>query len=181
VQALMASPTKRDQVGLRIVAKGPSPFHMMNVQILEGSAVLRTPTVRIPRSCDAALRISSGRSECGVVSARQAYSSRLLSVQTVLADRWSSDLIRVARCTCSLFRISFQHRRRNRFLQLTTSHESLFLLDDLRMLQIRRECRVYRRQRLPGSINIRRCAGRKSRTTLRRNPIHAGGLGRQLE
>ena len=42
---LVAFPTKRDQVGLRVVSLGASPSHMMDVQIPEGSTFLTTPTV----------------------------------------------------------------------------------------------------------------------------------------
>ncbi len=47
MENLVAFPTKRDQVDLRIVTKGASPPHMMNVQIPEGSAFLASPTVAL--------------------------------------------------------------------------------------------------------------------------------------
>jgi hypothetical protein len=45
MEKLVAFPTKRDQVGLRIVSKGASPFHMVNVQIPERATLLALPTV----------------------------------------------------------------------------------------------------------------------------------------
>jgi hypothetical protein len=45
MQAPVAFPADRNQIGLRVVSKGASPSHMMNVQIFEGSTVLTTPTV----------------------------------------------------------------------------------------------------------------------------------------
>ena len=45
MQDLVAFPTERDQVGLRVVTKGASPSYMMNIEIVEGSALLAAPTV----------------------------------------------------------------------------------------------------------------------------------------
>lgn len=47
VQNLVAFPTKRDQVGLRIVTKGAAPSDVVNVEVLGASAALTVPAITV--------------------------------------------------------------------------------------------------------------------------------------
>lgn len=44
---LMACPTKRDQVGLRVVTKGAAPCYVVNIEVLEASTLLTAPTITL--------------------------------------------------------------------------------------------------------------------------------------
>jgi hypothetical protein len=47
VQNLVAIPTKGDQVGLSIVAKGAAPYQVVNIEILRASTFLASPTIAL--------------------------------------------------------------------------------------------------------------------------------------
>ena len=47
VQNLVAFSTKRDQVGLRVVTKGATPSHVVNIEILGASTLLTAPTITL--------------------------------------------------------------------------------------------------------------------------------------
>ena len=47
MQDLVAFPTKRDQVGLYVVAKGAAPSHVVNIEVLGASTYLAAPTVTL--------------------------------------------------------------------------------------------------------------------------------------
>jgi hypothetical protein len=47
VQYLMACPTKRDQVGLRVVTKGAAPCQVVNIEVLGASTLLTAPTITL--------------------------------------------------------------------------------------------------------------------------------------
>ena len=45
MQNFVAFPTKSDQVGLSIVAKGAAPYHVVNIEILGAPTFLTPPAV----------------------------------------------------------------------------------------------------------------------------------------
>jgi hypothetical protein len=47
MQNVMARPTKRDQVGLRVVTKGAAPCYVVNIEVLEASTFLTAPTITL--------------------------------------------------------------------------------------------------------------------------------------
>ena len=47
MQNLVAFPTKRDQVGLRIVTKSTAPSHVVSIEILGASTLLTAPTITL--------------------------------------------------------------------------------------------------------------------------------------
>ena len=60
MQDLVAVPTKRDEVGLRVVTESASPSHVVNVKVPERSTLLAAPTVALQNDATQ-LRIKSLR------------------------------------------------------------------------------------------------------------------------
>jgi len=73
VRYLMACPTKRDQVGLRVVTKGAAPCYVVNIEVLEASTLLTAPTITLQdfstqdRICAGRLSNSRPFSQSGII------------------------------------------------------------------------------------------------------------------